>query len=189
MFGGRLARVDLLVLDDLQFLTGRREMQSELLRLFTSMQQENRQIICASDRPPGEIADVDERLIGRLAGGLVCDVGVPEYEARVAILRAACAERELSVPDSTILGLMSTSGGGDSSPTSTTATRRATPTWFAASPTPCAARMVSNRSSTSWRTASSTRATGSARWRRTGEPSRCRARTVTPAWPRRPAAA
>jgi chromosomal replication initiator protein len=101
-FGGRLARVDLLVLDDLQFLTGRREMQAELLRLFTSMQQENRQIICASDRPPGEIADVDERLIGRLSGGLVCDVGVPEYEARVAILRAACAERELTVPDSTL---------------------------------------------------------------------------------------
>lgn len=98
-FGGRLARVELLLLDDLQFLTGRREMQAELLRIFTTMQEDGRQIVCASDRPPSEIADVDERLISRLAGGLVVDIGLPEYEARVAILRAACAERELSVPD------------------------------------------------------------------------------------------
>lgn len=98
-FGHRLAHVDLLLLDDLQFLTGRREMQAELLRLFTVMQSENRQIVCASDRPPQEISDVDERLISRLSGGLIVDVGMPEYEARVAILRAACAERELIVPD------------------------------------------------------------------------------------------
>lgn len=98
-FGNRLARVDLLLLDDLQFLTGRREMQAELLRIFTVMQAEDRQIVCASDRPPQEIADVDERLISRLSGGLIVDVGMPEYEARVAILRAACLERELRVPD------------------------------------------------------------------------------------------
>lgn len=101
-FGHRLAQADLLLLDDLQFLTGRREMQAELLRLFMVMQGGSRQIVCASDRPPQEIADVDARLISRLAGGLVVDVGVPEYEARVAILRAACRERELSVPDAAL---------------------------------------------------------------------------------------
>jgi chromosomal replication initiator protein len=101
-FGHRLARVDLLLLDDLQFVTGRREMQAEMLRLFTVMQDEGRQIVCASDRPPADIADVDERLISRMAGGLVVDVGLPEYEARVAILRSACAERELEVPDATL---------------------------------------------------------------------------------------
>ena len=98
-FGGRLSHVDLLVLDDIQFLTGRREMQSELLKQFARMQDEGRQILCASDRPPGEIPDVDERLISRLSGGLVVDVAVPEYEARVAILRAACQERRVIVPD------------------------------------------------------------------------------------------
>lgn len=98
-FGRRLGRVDLLLMDDLQFLTGRREMQAELLRLFSAMQEEGRQIVCTSDRPPSEITDVDERLIQRLAGGLVVDVGVPEFEARVAILRAACAERGVTVPD------------------------------------------------------------------------------------------
>lgn len=101
-FGHRLAGVDLLLLDDLQFVTGRREMQAELLRLFTVMQDSGRQIVCASDRPPSEIADVDERLISRMAGGLVVDVGLPEYEARVAILRSAIAEREITVPDGAV---------------------------------------------------------------------------------------
>ncbi len=98
-FGGRLSGVELLLLDDIQFLTGRREMQAELLRLFAAMQEAGRQMVCTSDRPPSEIADVDERLISRLAGGLVVDVSAPEYETRMAILRAACAERGVSVPD------------------------------------------------------------------------------------------
>ncbi len=98
-FGRRLGNLDLLLLDDLQFLTSRREMQAELLRLFTVLQEGNRQIICACDRPPADIADVDERIISFMAGGLVVDVGVPEFEARMAILRSAVSERELSVPD------------------------------------------------------------------------------------------
>jgi len=89
-------RVDLLLLDDVQFLTGRRETQSEMLRIFNSLQGNGRQIIMASDRPPAEIADVDERLVTRLAGGLIVDIGLPEYETRVAILRNKCAEREMT---------------------------------------------------------------------------------------------
>jgi len=89
-------RVDLLLLDDVQFLTGRRETQSEMLRIFNSLQGSGRQIIMASDRPPSEIADVDERLVTRLAGGLIVDIGLPEYETRVAILRNKCAEREMT---------------------------------------------------------------------------------------------
>jgi chromosomal replication initiation ATPase DnaA len=89
-------RVDLLLIDDVQFLTGRRETQSEMLRIFNSLQGSGRQIVMASDRPPSEIADVDERLITRLAGGLVVDIGMPEYETRVAILRNKCVERELT---------------------------------------------------------------------------------------------
>ncbi len=103
--GGRLGRADLLLIDDIQFLTGRREMQAELLRLFSAMQDDGRQIVCTSDRPPSEIGDVDERLIRRLVGGLVVDVDIPEYEARVAILRAACRERGLEVPDDALEAL------------------------------------------------------------------------------------
>jgi chromosomal replication initiator protein len=95
-FKQRYQRVDMLLLDDVQFLTGRRETQSEMLRIFNALQGSGRQIIMASDRPPSEIADVDERLVTRLAGGLIVDIGLPEYETRVAILRNKCAEREMT---------------------------------------------------------------------------------------------
>src|SRR5262249_54727268 len=52
-----------------------------------------RQIVMTSDRPPNEIKDVDERLLTRLAGGLIVDIGEPEYETRMAILKAKCEER------------------------------------------------------------------------------------------------
>src|SRR5207302_7495540 len=76
-----------------QFLTNRKEMQSELLRLTEALQTAGRQIVLTSDRPPPQIADLDERLISRLSGGLVVDIGVPDYETRVAILRRKSEER------------------------------------------------------------------------------------------------
>ncbi|MDB4886213.1 MAG: bacterial DnaA family protein [Gemmatimonadetes bacterium] len=95
-FKHRYGRVDVLLIDDMQFLTGRRETQSELLRLLNTLQGTGRQIIMTSDRPPVEIADVDERLISRMSGGLIVDIGVPDFETRVAILRAKCEERKVS---------------------------------------------------------------------------------------------
>lgn len=95
-FKTRYARVNLLLVDDVQFLTGRRETQTEMLRLFNAMQQSGGQIVLSSDRPPVEIADVDERLVTRLAGGLIVDMGVPDLETRVAILRSKCEERGVS---------------------------------------------------------------------------------------------
>src|SRR4051812_22129216 len=92
-FSQRYQRVDLLLIDDVQFLTGHKETQTELLRLLNTMQTGGRQIVMTSDRPPAEIADVDQRLIARLSGGLIVDIGVPDYETRVAILRAKCDER------------------------------------------------------------------------------------------------
>ncbi|HXY31325.1 MAG TPA: DnaA/Hda family protein [Gemmatimonadaceae bacterium] len=92
-FKQRYAAVDLLLLDDVQFLAGRRETQSEMLRLFNTLQRSGKQIVLTSDRPPNEIADLDDRLITRFSGGLVVDVGAPDYETRVAILRTKCEER------------------------------------------------------------------------------------------------
>jgi chromosomal replication initiator protein len=94
-FRQRYQHVDVLMLDDVQFLTGRRETQSEMLRLFNALQGGGRQIVMTSDRPPSEIADVDERLLTRLAGGLIVDIGAPDYETRVAILRQKCDERSV----------------------------------------------------------------------------------------------
>src|SRR2546422_1330342 len=68
-------------------------MQSELLRLTEALQAAGRQIVLTSDRPPPDIADLDERLISRLSGGLVVDMGTPDYETRVAILRRKAEER------------------------------------------------------------------------------------------------
>ena len=92
-FRRRFQNVDVLLVDDVQFLTNRKEMQSELLRLTEALQGGGHQIVLTSDRPPAEIADLDERLISRLSGGLVVDIGAPEYETRVAILRRKAEER------------------------------------------------------------------------------------------------
>jgi chromosomal replication initiator protein len=92
----RFLDVDLLLVDDVQFLTHRREMQAELLRLTDALQAANRQIVLTSDRPPAEIEALDDRLIRRFAGGLVIDVSAPDYETRVAILRRKAEERRAS---------------------------------------------------------------------------------------------
>jgi chromosomal replication initiation ATPase DnaA len=92
-FKERYLRIGVLLIDDMQFLTGHRETQSELLRIFNALQGDGRQIVMTSDRPPAEIADVDERLITRLSGGLIVDIGAPDYETRMAILKAKCEER------------------------------------------------------------------------------------------------
>jgi chromosomal replication initiator protein len=95
----RFLDVDLLLVDDVQFLTHRREMQAELLRLTDALQTTNRQIVLTSDRPPAEIEALDERLIRRFAGGLIIDVAAPDYETRVAILRRKAEERRASFAD------------------------------------------------------------------------------------------
>ena len=92
-FRRRFQNVDVLLVDDVQFLSNRKEMQSELLHLTEALQVAGHQIVLTSDRPPPEIADLDERLISRLSGGLVVDIGLPDYETRVAILRRKAEER------------------------------------------------------------------------------------------------
>ena len=92
-FRHRFSEVDVVLLDDVQFLTHRREMQSELLRLTTLFQEAGKQIVMTSDRPPSEIENLDERLISRFDGGLVVDIGAPEYETRRAILERRARER------------------------------------------------------------------------------------------------
>ena len=92
-FRRRFQSVDVLLVDDVQFLTNRKEMQAELLRLTEALQSSGHQIVLASDRPPAEIEELDERLISRFSGGLVVDIAAPDYETRVAILRRKADER------------------------------------------------------------------------------------------------
>jgi chromosomal replication initiator protein len=105
----RFLDVGLLLVDDVQFLTHRREMQAELLRLTDALQTTNRQIVLTSDRPPAEIEALDERLIRRFAGGLIIDVAAPDYETRVAILRRKAEERRASFADGVLEAVASLS--------------------------------------------------------------------------------
>ena len=83
----RFADVALLLVDDVQFLSGQRETQAELLRIVDAMQTASRQIVLTSDRPPSEIEALDERLIRRFAGGLVIAVLVVYGIGQVMIKR------------------------------------------------------------------------------------------------------
>ncbi|MEO8139414.1 MAG: DnaA/Hda family protein [Gemmatimonadota bacterium] len=98
----RYTDVGILLVDDVQFLTHRREMQAELFRLTNSMLTSGRQIVLSSDRPPNEIEALDERLIQRFAGGLVIDISAPDYETRVAILRRQAEERKAEFDQSVV---------------------------------------------------------------------------------------
>ena len=108
-FRRRFQTVDVLLVDDVQFLTNRREMQAELLRLSEALQTAGRQIVLTSDRPPAEIEALDERLISRFSGGLVVDIGTPDYETRVAILRRKAEERGAEFPP----GVLETVAGAE----------------------------------------------------------------------------
>jgi len=102
LFAERFRDVDLLVLDDVQFLAGQKETQSELLRLFNMLQGRSRQVVMTSDRPLADIPDVDQRLLSRLSGGLVVDVGAPDFEMRLAILLNVCVSKSLVFGDGVI---------------------------------------------------------------------------------------
>lgn len=92
-FRNRVREIGLLMLDDVQFLAGRRGAQDELLRVLDALSSRGGQLVLASDRPPAEINDLDDRLFSRFAGGLVADIGMPEYETRVAIVNRKADER------------------------------------------------------------------------------------------------
>lgn len=85
--------LDILLLDDVQFVTGQPEAQEMLLRTLDELSSSGSQVVLASDRPPADINGLDARLLSRFSGGLIVDIGVPEYETRVAIIRRKAEER------------------------------------------------------------------------------------------------
>jgi chromosomal replication initiation ATPase DnaA len=83
----RYRELDVLLLDDVQFLAGQPEAQEMLLRALDSLTASGSQIVLASDRPPSDINGLDARLVSRFSGGLIVDIAAPEFETRVAIIR------------------------------------------------------------------------------------------------------
>ncbi|MEI6043355.1 MAG: chromosomal replication initiator protein DnaA [Chloroflexota bacterium] len=97
-FRSRYRTIDLLMIDDIQFIAGKNTTQEEFFHTFNSLVEANKQVIISSDRPPRAMLVLEERLRSRFEGGLTCDIQPPDYEMRLAILKAKADYQDINVP-------------------------------------------------------------------------------------------
>lgn len=101
-FKASYQEIDLLIIDDVQFLSGKEKTQNEFFHIFNALYQINKQIVISSDRPPKAIATLEERLRSRFEGGMIADISAPDIETRTAILKAKLAEKHFYLDDETM---------------------------------------------------------------------------------------
>lgn len=101
-FRSKYRSANILLIDDIQFFSGREGTQEEFFHTFNELQSQNSQMVLTSDRSPNEIAKLEDRLKSRFQGGLMVDMQPPDFDTRVAIIRAKCLERGESLPEESL---------------------------------------------------------------------------------------
>ena len=94
----RFRTIDVLLVDDIQFLAGKKGTQEEIYTLFNILYDAGKQIILSSDRPPKELTEIEPRLVSRFEWGIMVDIDAPDFETRLAILQQKAREKEFIVP-------------------------------------------------------------------------------------------
>jgi len=101
-FKRKYRKIDVLIIDDIQFLAGKEKTQIEFFHTFNALYEANKQIIISSDRPPKAIPTLEERLCSRFEGGMTVDISYPDFESRIAILKSKLENYDLTLSEEVI---------------------------------------------------------------------------------------
>lgn len=99
-FKGKMRSIDVLIVDDVQFIAGKESTQQEFMNCFNHLVEENKQVVLVCDRCPSDLTNVDEKLKSRISGGMIINFKTPDYADRLAILQAKIAAKEQVIADS-----------------------------------------------------------------------------------------